>query len=469
MSLIAAIDDVKSLLGPRGWLAGEDMAPHLTDFFRRTDGTAMLVARPDGVEEISELLRLCARRGLKIVPQGGNTGLCGGAIPRAEEPSIVLSMKRMNRLLSIDPVCYAVTAEAGCIMQTIHEAAAGVNRLFAPDWGARGTATVGGAISTNAGGINVLRYGNTREQVLGLEVVLPDGRVWDGLRSLRKDSSGYDLKHLFIGGEGTLGIITKAVMRLHPRPSHVQTLFGAVPDLDRLMELFVEARNILAESLSAFELIPGSTFEMALAQNATLRRPIETKQDWYVLIRASGNADITARLEELFATAFDQGLLSDAALAQSAAQEDNLWTIRDEIPAGMVLQGKMLKWDASVPIDRIIPFLRDVEATADSIQSGTATYAFGHIGDGNLHLSIFPRPGTDAAGFAAMESAIDRVIWSYRGSICAEHGVGQLNYTRILGQKPAIELEMMAKIRKLFDPQGILNPGKLVDPVPKQD
>ncbi len=460
----AILRDIKSLLGPAGWIDGADAAPYLIDFFRRSEGPALLVARPAAVAEISELLRLCAAAGIAIVTQGGNTGMCAGAIPNAQRPTIVLSMQRMNRLISVDPVCYTATAEAGCIIQTIQEAAASVNRLFAPDWGGRGTATLGGAISTNAGGINVLRYGNTREQVLGLEAVLPDGRVWDGLRSLRKDSSGYDLKQLFIGGEGTLGIITKAVMRLHPRPTNVQTLFGAVPDLDRLMELFVAARDVLSDSLSAFELIPGSTYEMALRQNQTLRRPLDARSDWYVLIRASGNDDISARLEALFATAAEAGLLADAALASSQAQEANLWTIRDEIPAGMVLKGKMLKWDASVPIDRIIAFLHDVEATADALQPGTATYAFGHVGDGNLHLSIFPRPDTDKAGFAAMESAIDRVIWSYRGSICAEHGIGALNHGRILGQKPAIEFELMGRIRAMFDPNGLLNPGKFIDP-----
>lgn len=464
MSIETALHNIKSMLGPAGWLDGPDTAPYLIDFFRRTEGPALLVARPAAVEEVSELLRQCSAAGIAVVTQGGNTGMCGGAVPNTLRPTILLSMQRMNRLISVDPVCYTVTAEAGCIIQTVQEAAAAANRLFAPDWGGRGTATVGGAISTNAGGINVLRYGNTREQVLGLEVVLPDGRVWDGLRSLRKDSSGYDLKQLFIGGEGSLGVVTKAVMRLHPRPQRVQTLFGAVTELDRLMELFVAARDILAESLSAFELIPGSTYEMALHQNAALRRPLDKRSDWYVLVRASGNDDITARLEAFFAAAAEAGLLLDASLANSQAQEANLWTIRDEIPAGMVLKGKMLKWDASVPIDRIIPFLHEVEATADRIQPGTTTYAFGHIGDGNLHLSIFPRADTDKAGFAAMESAVDQVIWSYRGSICAEHGIGALNHDRIRGQKPDIEFEMMGRIRALFDPQGMLNPGKFIDP-----
>lgn len=460
----ACIADLKQLLGPRGWLEGDDVVPHVVDFFRRTEGAAPLVVRPDSTEQVSEVVRTCARHGVPIVPQGGNTGLCGGAIPRPEIPSIVLSTRRMNRILSVDPDCYTITAEAGCILQSLHDAAAGVDRLFAMDWGARGSATIGGGISTNAGGINVLRYGNTREQVLGLEAVLPDGRVWNGLRALRKDSSGYDLKHLFIGGEGTLGVVTKAVLKLHPRPSHVQTLFGAVADLDRVIELFVLARDIAGPILSAFELVPGYTYELALQKLPTLQRPVETQEEWYVLIRGSDRAPVTEVLEELYARAAEAGILSDGALAQSEAQEANLWLIRDEIPAGQVLTGKMLKWDASVPIDRIIPFLRDVERTADTMQPGTRAIAFGHVGDGNLHLSIFPRQEGDwQTLFARMEHAIDELIWRYNGSICAEHGIGRLNHTRIGGQKSPVELEMMVRIRSLFDPQGLFNPGKAVD------
>jgi FAD/FMN-containing dehydrogenase len=460
----ACVHDIKQALGPRGWLEGADMAPHLTDFFRRTQGNALLVARPDNTEQVQAVVRICGRYGIAIVPQGGNTGLCGGAIPGPEHASIVLSLARMNRILAVDPDCYTITAEAGCILQNLHDAAAAADRAFAMDWGARGTATVGGGISTNAGGINVLRYGNTREQVLGLEAVLPDGRVWNGLRALRKDSSGYDLKHLFIGGEGTLGVVTKAVLKLYPRPAHTQTLFGAVAELERVIQLFVLARDMAGPVLSAFELIPGSTFELALKKTPTLQRPIETRSDWYVLVRASDRVPVTATLETFFERAAEAGLLTDGALAQSTAQEANLWTLRDEIPPGQVMTGKMLKWDASVPIDRIIPFLREVERTAEAMQPGTQAIAFGHVGDGNLHLSVFPRQEGDwQALFERMERAIDGLIWQYNGSICAEHGIGQLNHRRIAGQKPAIELEMMARIRELFDPEGIFNPGKAVD------
>jgi FAD/FMN-containing dehydrogenase len=376
----------------------------------------------------------------------------------------------MNRIISVDPARYTITAEAGCILQSIHDAAAQVDRAFAMDWGARGSATIGGGISTNAGGINVLRFGNTRDQVLGLEVVLPDGRVWDGLRALRKDSSGYDLKHLFIGAEGTLGIVTKAVLKLHPRPAHEQSMWASVADLGRLMELFALARSVASEGLTAFELVPGYTYEMALKQYPALARPVETRADWYVIVRFSGQQPVGDKFEEFFSRAFEAGLVTDGALAQSIAQETNIWSLRDEIPPLKLLKGKMLKWDASVPIDRIVPFLAEAQRRAHAIRGDLRVIAFGHVGDGNLHMSIFPEGGSpgDAAFDALCKrvvSEIDALIWSENGSICAEHGVGVENFDRLPGQKSPIELEMMARVRALFDPQGLFNPGKVFDPI----
>ena len=278
----------------------------------------------------------------------------------------------MNKIISVDPARYTITAEAGCILQSIHDAAAQVDRAFAMDWGARGSATMGGGISTNAGGINVLRFGNTRDQVLGLEVVLPDGRIWDGLRALRKDSSGYDLKHLFIGAEGTLGIVTKAVLKLHPRPAHEQSMWASVADLGRLMELFALARSVASEGLTAFELVPGYTYEKALAQYPVLARPVETRADWYVIVRFSGQQPVADKFEDFFSRAFEAGLVTDGALAQSIAQENNIWNLRDEIPPLKLLKGKMLKWDASVPIDRIVPFLAEAQRRAHAIRERPA-------------------------------------------------------------------------------------------------
>jgi FAD/FMN-containing dehydrogenase len=461
-----ALQEIRKALGPRGVVEGDDLAPFTQDVRGAYKGEALLLARPASTEEVAAVVRICAAHDLVIVPQGGNTGLCGGAIPKGARPSIILSLARMNHIISVDPDRYTITTEAGCILQSIHDAAAQVDRAFAMDWGARGSATVGGGISTNAGGINVLRFGNTRDQVLGLEVVLPDGRIWNGLRALRKDSSGYDLKHLFIGAEGTLGIVTKAVLKLHPRPAYEQSMWAAVTDLSRLMELFVLARSVASEGLTAFELVPGYTYEKALAQYPALYRPVAARADWYVIVRFSGPQPVGDKFEEFFERAYDAELLTDGALAQTIAQENNIWNLRDEIPPLKLIKGKMLKWDASVPIDRIVPFLAEAQERAHAIRADLRVIAFGHVGDGNLHMSIFPEGGTpgDEAFDALCKrvvAEIDQLIWSYGGSICAEHGVGVENFDRLPGQKPAIELEMMARVRDLFDPRGIFNPGKI--------
>ncbi|MBM3608530.1 MAG: FAD-binding oxidoreductase, partial [Alphaproteobacteria bacterium] len=456
-----AIDEIKQLLGSRGWLEGEDTATYTADIRGTYKGVALLVARPANTQEVSGVVKICRKHGIAIVPQSGNTGLCGGAVPKGNRPSIVLSLSRMNKLISVDPLRYSVTAEAGCIVQTIHDAAAGVDRSFALDWGARGSAMIGGAISTNAGGMNVLRFGNTRDQVLGLEVVLPDGQIWDGLRALRKDSSGYDMKHLFIGAEGTLGIITKAIMRLHPRPQRDQTMFASVGDAPRLMELFALARAIASDGLTAFELVPGFMVEKALAKYSKLQRPLETRAEWYVMVRFSGRDEIDQKFESFFEQAMEKGLITDASLAQNLAQEQNLWDLRDEIPPLKLMTGKMLKWDASVPIDRIIPFLGEAEGRARALEPNAKLIAFGHAGDGNLHMSVWPEgtPGDPAFDTLCKQivSAIDELIWSYGGSICAEHGVGVENFDRVQGQKSTLEFEMMARIKMLFDPDGLMN------------
>jgi len=463
----AAIAELKRELGPSGFLVGGDMAPHLVSPFGVHRGKALLVARPGSTEQVAQTVRICAEHGIAIVPQGGNTGLCGGAIPKGDRPCIIVSLARMNRILSVDPECYAITAEAGAILQSLHDAAEQVDRSFAMNWGARGSAMVGGAISTNGGGINVLKFGPARDQVLGLEVVLPDGRVWDGLRVLRKDTAGFDLKHLFIGGEGTLGVITKAVLKLHPRQPVNQSMFGAVADIGRLMELFVLARDIGADALSAFELMPGRNVRRALEVVPSLARPLETDAEWCVLIRLSGRdaEQIEEMLAQLYQAALEGGLLSDAVVSQSLTQEENLWHLRDEIPGPMLYEGMTLKWDASVPIDRIIPFLQQAQAIVADLQPEARFDAFGHVGDGNLHVSVWPQGETGPA-FEALCAEIyrrvDALIWSLDGSICAEHGIGLVNVARVLGQKSAIELEMMRKVRALFDPQGIMNPGKMI-------
>lgn len=463
----AAIEELKEALGPRGWLDGEEAAPYGRDIRGVYAGPVLLLARPADTQGVAKTVEICRRHGICVTPQGGNTGLVGASVPSEGRASIVLSLARMNRILSVDPARYTITVEAGCILERVHEAAAEVDRAFAMDWGARGSATVGGGVSTNAGGINVLRFGVTRDQVLGLEVVLPDGRIWNGLRALRKDSSGYDLKHLFIGAEGTLGVVTKAVLKLYPRPQEERSMFMAIADLDRLMQLFAMARDVAGAGLSAFELIPGMSVELALAKYPALQRPLRAESEWYVLVRFSGNQNTGDLLEALFERAHAEGLVTDAALAQSAAQERNLWTLRDEIPPLKLIEGKMVKWDAAVPIDRIVPFLRAAEKRIAEIAPGARFYAFGHVGDGNLHVSVFPSGDEGDPAFKrkclAIERAIDEIVWSFEGTICAEHGVGVENIERLRDQKQTIEFEMMARVRRLFDPDQLMNPGKIFD------
>lgn len=462
------LGELGGAIGANHVLHGEDMQTFLSDMQGFYSGQALAVVKPASTTEVAKVVKICAEYKIAIVPQGGNTGLCGGAVPTGEQPAIILSLARMNAIISVDPERYSVTVEAGVILQSIHDAAQGVDRAFAMDWGARGSAMVGGGISTNAGGLNVLRFGTARDQVLGLEVVLPDGRIWSGLRALRKDASGYDLKQLFVGSEGTLGIITKACLRLHPLQPVDQSMFGAVTDLSRLMELFALARNIGGDALTAFELLPGEGVRRVPEVKPAISLPLATNSDWCVLIRFSGRqaAAVEQHLAQLFEHAFEDGLLSDAVVSQSMAQEANLWQLRDEIPPEKLYDGKMIKWDVSVPIDCVPEFIVRAERLVLDICPSGRFYAFGHVGDGNLHTMAFPGmdEGPEAeADCAKLYERMDALIWSLGGSICAEHGVGIENVKRLAGQKSEIELELMHSIKSLLDPDGRMNPGKVID------
>jgi FAD/FMN-containing dehydrogenase len=462
----AILDQIKQVVGPAGFLEGSDAAPFEIDIRNKYSGRSVLVVRPAATAEVASVVRLCAENGIAIVPQGGNTGLSGGAVPAGERPSIILSCARMNRIVSLDAMRYTVTAQAGCVLDTVHEAAAAADRAFALDWGARGSATIGGAISTNAGGINVLRYGNTREQVLGVEIVLPDGRIWNGLRALRKDSSGYDLKQLFIGAEGTLGIVTQAVMRLHARPAFEKSMLAAVTDFDRLADLFAIARTLGEFELSAFELISGALAERVFSCHPTLKRPLAEPSDWYVLVRLSGSETISSKLESIYERGIAGGLLGDAVVAQSMTQEQQLWMLREEMVPFRYMKGTMLKWDVSVPIDAVAQFVRRATLLAEAVDPFCRLIAFGHVGDGNLHTSAWMQGSASDVSFErrrkAIVDGIDALVWEFGGSICAEHGVGVENVQRLRGQKPEIEMELMDTLKRTLDPQGVFNPGKIL-------
>ncbi|MGZ0229395.1 MAG: FAD-binding oxidoreductase [Acidimicrobiales bacterium] len=463
------VSALRSTIGDTAVLTGADAEPAFTDWRKVYSGSAICLVRPNSTEQVSDVMRICHDAGICVVPQGGNTGMSGGATPSGDRPTIVLSLMRMNQIESVDKERYTITTQAGVSIQDLHEAAASVDRLFAPDWGARGSATIGGGMSTNAGGNNVLRYGNMRDQIMGLEVVLPDGRVWNGLRALRKDSSGYDLKQLFIGAEGTLGIVTRATVKLHPPTPNTQSALAALTSLDNLGGLFDLAREYAAESVTAFELVPN----MGLTQVCKvfdLQRPISTIEDFYVLIKVAAAQPVTDMIADFLSAAANAGLISDAIVAGTQDQEDRLWMIRDELsPSGIYQHHAVgLKMDIAVPIDKIADYHDGVSAIASKIVPRAYTYGFGHIGDGNLHMMVMPFDDDYVDEFVSKKpeliAAIDEATFALGGTLSAEHGIGQELRARIGAQKSDLEWEMMRSIKAMFDPDGRMNPGKLFPP-----
>lgn len=468
------IDDLVEIVGSGGVLVGADTDSFVVDWGRKfTNASTLAVVRPSTTAEVAAVVSYCRANDIAIVPQGGNTGLCAGGIPLAEDhpestASIVLSLSRLSTILSVDVERATVTVEAGVTIEALQEACAAQGLLFAPDWGARGTAQIGGGISTNAGGLNVLRWGSLRSQVLGLEVVLPDGRIWNGLRSLRKDATGLDIKQLFIGTEGTLGIVTAAVFALHPLPSRHRTAFVALEALDKLMPFFAHARTEAAGLLSAFELLPEEGVRRVQINSPQVVHPLSEPSEWYVLLRFSGGDEIDDALTSLLESAAANGLIVDAAVASTAEQEANLWFIRDEVPPTFTFdaRGKRHKFDIAIPVDRVVEFFERAGPTVDAVIPGTRTFGFGHIGDGNLHFSVYPGPDADIdeydSGGAELERAIDELTWEFGGTISAEHGVGQIMRDRLGGQKSDVELDLMRTVKAALDPTGIMNPGKLI-------
>lgn len=459
----ALVDQLKSILGQTGWKDASPSDIYVNDILGPSEA-CLLVALPASTQEVSEVVKACAEAKVAIIPQGGNTNVCRMAVPLKGQQAIILCLSRMQQIIDINPRANTATVEAGVLMQTLQEAAIAQDRVFAPDWGARGTANVGGAVATNGGGLNVLRYGTTREQVLGVEVVLPDGRIWDGMRSLIKDNSGYDLKHMFIGSEGTLGIITKVVFKLHPHQPVSQSMMAVLSDMSRLPDFFDMARVIGGDRLLAFELMPSLGVEKCLERYPDLQRPLETRGDWYLLVRFAAQDSVEEPLMQLFERGFEAEILSDAVLSNSIAQERNLWEIREQMIPHQYFTGRMLKWDVSVPTDRIVPYLTQAEGVVKAIEPDAICYAVGHVGDGNIHYSAFPPDHTEEHKIEEIYRQIDALIWNMGGSIVAEHGVGSIFVDRMKAQKSPVEYDMMKIVKQSLDPQGIMNPGKLLAP-----
>jgi FAD/FMN-containing dehydrogenase len=467
-----ALTRIKALLGPKGFIAdAAGMAPFLEEERRLYHGAARLVLRPSSTAEVADIVRLCAASRLPIVPQGGNTGLVGAAVPPEDGGAVLLSLGRLNRVRAIDPVDFTITVEAGCVLADVQRAAEEVDRLFPLSLGAEGSCQIGGNLSTNAGGIAVLRYGNMRDLTLGLEVVLPDGRVWDGLRALRKDNTGYDLKHLFIGGEGTLGIITAATLKLFPRPREVETAFLALGRVEDAMALFARARKASGDQLTAFELIPRLGLEMAMRHTPGVTDPLSAPSPWYVLLEVSSSqseSGLRAALEAFLAEAMSEGLVGDGAIALSSEQANALWRIREGMVEGQKHEGGSIKHDISVPVSKVAEFIVKAIAAVDAKLPGIRPVAFGHVGDGNVHFNLSQPKGADTAVFLARWAEFNHIVHDlvqrFGGSISAEHGVGRLKRDELPRYKSALELELMRRIKHALDPDGLMNPGKVLQP-----
>jgi len=445
------------------------MEPYLREERGLHVGEAALVVRPASTEEVAAVVRLCAEAGIAIVPQGGNTGLVSGSIPFPGDDAIILSLSRMNRVRAIDPINYTITVEAGVILANVQAEADKADRLFPLSLGAEGTCQIGGNLSTNAGGIQVLRYGNARDLVLGLEVVLPDGQVWEGLRGLRKDNTGYDLKQLFVGGEGTLGIITAAVLKLFPKPRVVKTAFVALPDVPSVMALFAMARAASGDQLTAFELIPRIGLDFCIRHVPGVSDPLERPYGHYVLMEMSTSvpdSDIGRTLERILESAMESGLVLDGTVAASDAQAQALWRIREGVVEAQKAEGGSIKHDIAVPVSRVADFLDEATRRVEDRLPGIRVCAFGHIGDGNIHFNLSQPVGADRAAYLArwaeFNEIVHDVVTAMNGSISAEHGIGRLKRDVLPHYKGALELDLMRRIKQALDPKGIMNPGKVV-------
>lgn len=460
-------DALAGLVGAPHVLTGaQETAPFCTDWRRQYRAAAEGVVRPGSTAEVAGVVRLCAQHGVAVVPQGGNTGLVGGSVPSGRGRELVVSLSRLNRIRNLDALDDTLTAEAGCVLAQLQQAALGAERYFPVSLAAEGSCQIGGVLSANAGGVNVLRYGNAREQVLGLEVVLPDGRVWDGLRSLRKDNTGYDLKQLFLGAEGTLGIITAAVLRLRPRPTCSATAWIATDDPACAVKLLARLRAHLGDTVSAFELISRRCMEAVLGHAPQTRDPLAAPHPWYVLAEFEGMGEfepLREQLESALADSARHAELRDAAVAATHAQSAALWRIRESIPEA---QFANVKHDVSVAVSRIPALVERVEGALARTFPGACSFIFGHVGDGNLHYNIGMGDASATARLMERRDAVNALVYeavsALGGSISAEHGIGQLKRAELAHRKSALELELMRTLKRALDPSGIMNPGKVL-------
>ena len=466
---MSVLDDLRAVVGAAQVLVGSDAAPYEVDWRRRFHGRALAVVRPGSTAEVAAIVQACRARGTSIVTQGGNTGLVGGSVPDAGGAQVVLSTARLTRIRSVDATNLALVAEAGCVLQRVQEAAADHGLLFALSLAAEGSCTIGGNLATNAGGTQVVRYGNAREQCLGLEVVTAEGRIWDGLSGLRKDNTGYDLRDLLIGSEGTLAIITAATLKLHPRPAAVATAMASLQTLAAATSLLALAHERLGPGLTGFEIMNTLSLDLVRTHFAHLRQPLAAAP-WTVLVEHSDTDDqahATATLESLLGTAMERGLVDDAAFASSLEQANAMWHLRESIPLAQSTEGANVKHDIALPISAIAEFVATTDAALVRAFPGVRLVDFGHLGDGNLHYNVQGPPG-DADFVARFEKDINALVYeavaARGGSISAEHGIGELKRDELVERKSPVALDMMRAIKGALDPAGVLNPGRVLRP-----
>lgn len=462
-----ALAELRSVVGDGGWRdEPQDLDPYLHDFRRLFHGASPLLLLPSRVEQVVDILRICSREQIAIVPQGGNTGYCGAATPDESGSQLVLSMRRLNRIRSIDAGNDSMVVEAGCTLAEVQAAANSADRLFPLSLGSEGSAQIGGNLSTNAGGTAVLRYGMMRDLVLGLEVVLADGRTLSALSGLRKDNTGYDVKSLFIGAEGTLGVITAACLKLFPRPRDVATALVGVDSPQEAIDLLTRLRGVAGDAVTTFELLPRRAIELTVANIAGVANPLSQSAPWYVLIELGSpnpNQGIAELLGEQLVAA---GAAERALLASSGAQAAAMWKLRESVPAAQTKYGASLKHDISVPVSAIPRLIEQGAELVRQLVPEGELIGYGHAGDGNLHFNVSQRPDQDREAFLArkgpLEEAIFDLVERLGGSFSAEHGIGRLRAAQFARRADPVELALMHDLKRTLDPHGILNPGKVL-------
>ncbi|MEM8919796.1 MAG: FAD-binding oxidoreductase [Pseudomonadota bacterium] len=463
----AFLETARQLLGDKGLVIDADeVAPYIADWRGRWRGETPAVVKPASTEETAAFMKLCAEHGVAVTPQGGNTGLVNGGVPYGE---ILISMTRMRAVRDIDPINDSITVEAGAVLANVQDAAEEAGRFFPLSLGSEGNATIGGLISTNAGGVAVLRYGMMRDLVLGLEAVLPDGRIWNGLTALRKDNTGYDLKHLFIGAEGTLGVVTAATLKLFPQMAAKEVAWASVASARDAVELLSLMKQETGGAVTSFELIPARGVDLVLKHIPDTRDPLPSDKPWRVLVELSFAKREGARdaMETALGAGFEKGLVEDAVIAESDAQAAAIWKLRETLPEAEKLDGKAVKHDVSVPISALSEFVERTEAEVLKLFPGTHIMAFGHVGDGNMHYNVVPPAGVDDSAYVEAEgpaimALVHDIVGELDGSISAEHGIGLLKRDDLAARTSPVAIDLMQTLKAALDPDGRMNPGRVI-------